>query len=392
MRILYLTYDGILEPLGQSQVLSYLEKLAKDHPIYLISFEKKIDRKNKILVKQTLHKMQTANISWHPLTYHKKFSILATGLDILLGITLGFLIAKSKKIQVVHSRSYVPSIIGLFIKKLTSIPFVFDMRGFWVDERVDGGLWNRDSSIYKVGKWFEKKFILNADHIVSLTKSGIRELKNFSYIEKNKINYSVIPTCADLTHFKNTEIDRKEFTVGYIGSVGVWYEFDAVIKAFEEILLINSRAKLLIVNRGDHNYIYEKIKLSNIVTGQYKIVSSSFENMPNLISQMHMAIFFIKPLFSKKASAPTRLAELLGCGIPCLSNEGIGDMTDLLEQNKVGVTIKDFSLSSIKIGINRFLPLLNDKTISQRARKVSKENFSLDLGVEAYNKIYQSFR
>ena len=45
-KVLYITYDGILEPLGQSQVLNYLEKLSKDHEITLMSFEKKQDTKN----------------------------------------------------------------------------------------------------------------------------------------------------------------------------------------------------------------------------------------------------------------------------------------------------------------------------------------------------------
>ena len=38
--ILYVSYDGLLEPLVQSQVLRYLEKLSSNHQIYQISFEK----------------------------------------------------------------------------------------------------------------------------------------------------------------------------------------------------------------------------------------------------------------------------------------------------------------------------------------------------------------
>ena len=41
--LLYLAYDGMLEPLGQSQVLAYLERLAADRPIHLLSFEKAED-------------------------------------------------------------------------------------------------------------------------------------------------------------------------------------------------------------------------------------------------------------------------------------------------------------------------------------------------------------
>ena len=41
--ILYISYDGMLEPLGQSQVLAYLERLAPGRHIHLISFEKARD-------------------------------------------------------------------------------------------------------------------------------------------------------------------------------------------------------------------------------------------------------------------------------------------------------------------------------------------------------------
>lgn len=41
--ILYIAYDGMLEPLGQSQVLAYLEKLAIDRRIHLLSFDKLVN-------------------------------------------------------------------------------------------------------------------------------------------------------------------------------------------------------------------------------------------------------------------------------------------------------------------------------------------------------------
>ena len=41
MSVLYLSYDGLMEPLGQSQILPYLRQLAKGRKITLITFEKK---------------------------------------------------------------------------------------------------------------------------------------------------------------------------------------------------------------------------------------------------------------------------------------------------------------------------------------------------------------
>ena len=47
------------------------------------------------------------------------------------------------------------------------------MRGFWADERLDGDIWKKDDFIYKIVKSLEKSFILNADHIVSLTNAAV---------------------------------------------------------------------------------------------------------------------------------------------------------------------------------------------------------------------------
>ena len=41
--IFYLTRNGLLEPLGQSQVMGYLKGLSHDHQITLITFEKPED-------------------------------------------------------------------------------------------------------------------------------------------------------------------------------------------------------------------------------------------------------------------------------------------------------------------------------------------------------------
>ncbi len=46
MSILYITYDGLLEPLGQSQVLAYLERMSDRLLIHIMSFEKKKIGKN----------------------------------------------------------------------------------------------------------------------------------------------------------------------------------------------------------------------------------------------------------------------------------------------------------------------------------------------------------
>ena len=69
--ILYISYDGMLEPLGQSQVIAYLERLAGNRRIHLLSFEKSQDWGDIQRRRRVRGRLQAAGIYWHPRRYHK---------------------------------------------------------------------------------------------------------------------------------------------------------------------------------------------------------------------------------------------------------------------------------------------------------------------------------
>lgn len=389
-KILYISYDGLLEPLGQSQVLEYQKKLSKRHDIFIISFEKISLDKNNEFHNSTLNILKSSNINWYRLQYHKKPSGLATAFDIFTGIFFASFLILRFNIKIIHARSYVPSVIALAMKKLIGIKFIFDMRGFWADERVDGGIWKNNSLLYKLAKWFESKFIINADHIVSLTKSAINEIKKFEYIDCNMPPYSVISTCTNLEMFTHQPNKNKNFTLGYVGSVGTWYDFDSVIVAFLELLKIIPDATLFIVNQNEHEYISNQLHKNNVSMNRYRLVSANHSEVPLLMNQMDAGIFFINQLFSKTASAPTKLGEFLGCGIPCLTNNKIGDMQAIIENENVGVSIPDFSQENIKAGIQDLIDITQTPNISKQCVRTSNKYFSLKNGVNRYDEIYSS--
>ena len=55
------------------------------------------------------------------------------------------------------------------------------MRGFYADERVDGGLWDLRNPVYRLVYNFfkqkEKQFLSNADYTISLTEAGKKEIQ-----------------------------------------------------------------------------------------------------------------------------------------------------------------------------------------------------------------------
>lgn len=396
-KILYISYDGILEPLGQSQVLAYLINLAPNHYFHLISFEKyghknDIDREEFKRISEDLTKH---GIIWHPLRYHKNPTVLATLWDIICGILLGIWFVLRYRLTIVHARSYVPSVMAVVIKKLTGAKYIFDMRGFWADERVDGEMWPLGGRLYLIAKWFEKIFLLSADYVISLTHAAVNEMITFSYLHNRMPPFQVITTCADLELFRPDMPDLllynkdSPFILGYVGNVRGWYLFDESLRCFKLLYESNNNVRMLIINQGEHKYIVDRLIALNINIDRVDIKKASRNGVAKAMQKMDAGIFFIKPVYSKIASAPTKLGEFLGCGVPCITNTGVGDMAQILEKENVGVTITNFDDLSLQIGINRLLQLINSDNINNRCRNTALRYFSLEDGVKAYSQVYK---
>lgn len=397
MSVLYISYDGILEPLGQSQVLGYLEHLAVGRQIHLISFEKADDWLNLDERKIIAERMAVSGIVWHPLRYHKYPTTLATAFDIACGTGVGLWLVLRHRLRIVHARSYVPSVMALAIKSLTGARFIFDMRGFWADEKLEGGLWRKSSRLYAVAKWFERYFLTRADVVVSLTHAGVDAMRDFTYLQGHSQRFEVISTCTDLGKFRPIYSGPHEqgrggqpFVLGCVGSVGLWYLFDRMLECFKILCQMRPNTRLLILNRDNHTYIRERLEALEIADCLVEIKSVAFTDVAEEMSKMDAGIFFIKPVFSKTGSAPTKLGEFLACGIPCLANAGVGDYEKILEGDAVGVVLHDFSVQEKEKGVRRLLELAADPEVNKRCVEAANSHFSLEKGVQSYDRIYRS--
>ena len=102
----------------------------------------------------------------------------------------------------------------------------------------------------------------------------------------------------------------------------------------------------------------------------------------------HIAL--IKPVYSKTASAPTKLAEYLGCGVPCLVNSGVGDLEAIVAENRVGIVMHRFSESDCHEAALALVNLAADPGVGDRCVAAARRHFSLEAGVRAYADVYAS--
>lgn len=391
--ILYISYTGLLDPLGQSQVLQYVIGLARDHRMTLLTFEKPEALRESTRVAALADECRLAGIDWHYLKYHNRPNMLATLYDVVMGTGKGIQLVRKADAKMVHCRSYLAGLMGLVIKRVSGVRHIFDMRGFWPDERVDGGIWQSSSIQYRLFKRLERTLFLGTDHIVSLTHAGAYELGRFGYLAGRLPPVSVIPTCTNLEIFYPKILssnDKNCFTLGYVGSTGSWYLFDQVAKAVKLLFDAYPESRFLVINRGTHDAIRRELLSAGVPMARVEIRAVAFEDVADEIACMDAGIFLIKPLWSKLASCPTRMGEFLGMGKPCLANDRVGDVEAIFSESRTGIVVHDINAQALGHAVHQLVAMSKEPEIAARCRKAAEERFSLQGGINSYAAIYAS--
>jgi len=384
--ILYITYDGILEPLGQSQVLKYIINSSFTYKIILLSFEKKSYLKNINYVNNLIKK---SNVKWIYYTKSENFWFLSKILDLFKIFLFGYNNLKYSKIKIFHCRSYLTTYAISFLKFFFDFTLIFDMRGFWVDERYEWGIWKKNYFFYKILKKIEKRLFEKSDTIIVLANDARNELiKNFN-ISSKKIY--TIPTCADEKQFNisNMRYWKNKLNICHLGSIATRYDLDKTLKFYKKINnIVNS--KLLFINKDEHNFIQDKCIEHKIDTSKFEIKSTEHYEVQKIIQKFDFIIFFPKDGFYKKGFFPTKIAESLLSGVPIITSDVNLEINDKIISNKLGILVKEID----KINIIKFLKLkdqFRENLYKKKIRNYAKKYLSITYGVKIYDEIYKMF-
>ena len=401
-QILYISYDGMTDPLGQSQVIPYLKGLTQQgYHFTILSCEK--PERFKLYSAQIGNLLSNIGIDWQQIIYTKKPPIISTLYDYHKLKRKAKQLHKKKQFYASHCRSYIPALLGLSLKKEFNIPMIFDMRGFWADERVDGKLWDLKKPLFKIiYKYFKKKeieFLNESASIVSLTHAAKVEILTWRGIKFNSAKITVIPCCVDTMLFdpaaidlaklalirENFNIRQNEVIIGYLGSIGTWYMLDEMMRFFSELKMQEKNARLLFITPNAENEILQSAAKFNVGRESLIITEAQRSSVPLMISLFNYSLFFIKPAYSKIASSPVKQGEIMAMGIPVICNSGVGDTNRVVSTYQAGVLVDGSNFEKpIK-------DIINNKIFnSVKIREGAIDYFSLEKGIQSYLAIYNT--
>lgn len=389
--VLYITRNGMLEPLGQSQVFSYLKGLSENYQISLVSFEKAEDRNDQKEYLKIQKACDNLGIRWLPQRYHYRPRIIAPAWSMLVFLYLCLREVKKGNANLIHARSYIPAAVALVVHKLTGTPFIFDMRALWPEELITAGRLKRGSLMHRAISWVERSCLKNAAAVVSLTHSAVGYLREHYPDELRYQHLVVIPTCADLQRFTPGVEHYSSYSIySCVGTVlSGWFHLDWLATFFKAVAEADPEARFEIITRDDAEEIRRQLGEGQAFQARLKIFGLPSAEVHSAVQKHSVSAMFFSQGTSKLGSSPTRMGEILGCGLPVVANAGVGDVGRIIEKYQVGVLVENGSPEEMHLALQRLNELRADSELAQRCRQAAEEVFSLESGTRAYCDLYQ---
>lgn len=399
LRSLYVCYLSLRDPLVETQVVAYLEGLARrGHVIHLLTYEPA--GRSRAERAQLRRRLAERGVAWHQLRYHKRPSLPATIVDTLVGTVVGAWLVRRHRLHVVHCRSHVPMAGGLLLRRLARVRLIFDVRGLMAEEYEDAGRWTRGGVPFRITKRIERAGLIAADGIVVLTERVREQL----FGQDADPRVLVIPCCADLGRLgaagaadraavrARLGIPAERTVMVYVGKFSGWYmeqEMVAFHRAAREVI---PDLHFLILTQEDPAPVEQAFARHGADPADHTITSAAPEDVGRHLAAADFAISFIRPDPSKASSSPTKVGEYLGAGLPIVATAGVGDVDELLAEHRTGVLVDVATMSAEAFtdAARAMQQLLAEPDVADRCRRTASERLSLaTVGIPAYDRLYR---
>lgn len=417
INVLYLSYNSVMTSgILQSQVLTLLQLLSKKYSeeisftlVTLEHWDDYFDRERKKSFRKQLENSGIRVIilpKFLPAQLHysnrkndfdyKLFSLFLLLIDLKIVFWVSVWQVVRRKIRIVQARSYVPGLIGLFLKKLTGIKLVFDPRGLIPEELQLTQGWSEENPSFKRWKKIEKWLLQKSDAVIVLSEPFAEHYKKIV----PALSPVIVPCCVDTERFiydrnkrlalraKNNFTDK--FIVLYVmGHYVPYQDFDTASDLFNRIVQHIPSAHFLVLT-PDIAQITNRLQKGGHAQDRYSVFKVSFAEIPDYILTADIGLLARVPSVISKVASPVKFAEYLACGVPVLAQPEIGDTEKVLTTRDIGQLIKDNQLTPENINWlkNLLNPTFRDE-LAKQCRSSAIHIFAWENYLSDYHNLYR---
>jgi len=313
-------------------------------------------------------------------------------------------IADAQNIELIHARGYQSAGVARVVRLLRGVPYLFDARGCWIEERAKPGDWFSGPKRYALGKGLERELYTSACAIVALTTLHATDIRAEYPGQNGPIE--VIPTCTDYDDFELrrsrpdkptrsatlspdlVETLRNKTVIGVVGSLNSSYLVDAALKLTAYATRESRNIRLLVLSRQATEYL-RIIETAGIPTETVTYAESRHEDIAEWLQWIDWGFLLLPEVAAKRGSMPTKLGEFFATGVRPLAHGCNSEMISWVTRSGSGLVLDQVDDGSLKWAASQ-LSRPGDFAALQRARDITEPHFGLKQGLDRYGQLLAS--
>lgn len=398
-RVLAVSFDGILQPLGYSQVARVGMALAASGVPYAIaSLERASDLADTRRVARVRALLERSDVPWETGEFCEGGGAAAIGRNIARLTVAAAALARRTRAHLLHARAVPGGIVAQTLRRTLRVPFVFDARSYWVDEQVDAARRFRSPVSYAIAKRLERDLFADAEAIVTLTELQAQDVRaGLLGARASRRPVIVIPTIADYDEFRLREagVPRPDGllrfagnapTIAIVGAMNRSYDEIATAKFARAALEVSGDLMLLVLSAqaSEHQRVLEDAGVSRSRT---LITAVPHDEIAQWMAHIDWGILFLRETFAKRASMPTKLAEFFATGVRPIQHGCNPEVSQWVRTAGSGIVLPSLAPEDCGLAAHQMPTWTRDRASVHAARERTREHFSLASAAQRYRDV-----
>ena len=322
--------------------------------------------KNKIYQSENISGIKIIRV-WTFIAKNEKFLLRIIDFISFMFSSLFFGIFTKKHDKIiVSSPQFLPVISGFILAKIKRVSFILEIRDLWPESMVALGVMRKDNYIIRILDAIAKYIYRKSELIVVVTKTfkkylvslGIKEDKIIIIENGFNFNRTLAPDKSIKDIRKKYNIRNKNFTVSYIGTLGMSHGVEIMINTAKLISNVN----FVIIGEGEQKIYLKKLATDEKTNNVIFIDNIEWQEIVNINQIISANLIHLRNLDLFKTVIPSKIFESMALKKPILAGL-IGESLEIITKSNSGLKVIPENPKSLS---QKIIELKNNENLCNR--------------------------
>lgn len=395
MRLLFISYWSVDEPLTSSTIVPYLKLMSTNSAIStvtLVTVERGGQGRLAALAEIPGLNHVPVRTRWHWAGPFSKADLFIRIVYMLVRRV------KHERIDLMDAKASIAGAIAHLVGLFTGVPYMVESFEPHSAYMVGCGVWTKRGIYYWISYGLEQAQKKAAKLLVTVTWNYRAQLIAEG-VPAERIQ--VIPSVVDTGRFAFDPAERERVRKGlgwsmdspvgvYVGKFGgLYYEreaFELFKRAFD---LFGPDFKLIILSIDPHAEILQRLVEAGVPVGSVHVRMATHQDVPNWLSASDMAFSTIRYMKAGLYQSPVKNGEYWANGLPILLTDKVSDDHRIIEENPwAGALFDPAKEGSADRGLLHVRKLVSEGVERERIMALAAKHRSVRIAEEVYEKAF----